>query len=140
MHFWTEAINTFCYTLNRFFLRPNTCQSSYELIRGKKSNVKHYCVFESTCYIIKDKDNLENFEAKSDLGIFLGDSNNSCAYKVYNLKMSTIMESINVLIDDFGVTKLDESKDNDVFGVYGSSKITTDNVEMLSTISLVNTL
>lgn len=50
------------------------------------------------------------------------------------------MESINVLIDDFGVTKLDESKDNDVFGGYGSSKITTDNVEMLSTISLVNTL
>ena len=43
---------------------------------------------------------LENFDAKSDEGIFLGYSTNSRAYKVFNKCTKTVMESINVVIDD----------------------------------------
>jgi hypothetical protein len=37
---------------------------------------------------------------KSDEGIFLGYSTNSRAYRVFNLKTETVMESINVVIVD----------------------------------------
>ncbi|PNX66233.1 gag-pol polyprotein [Trifolium pratense] len=39
-------------------------------------------------------------DPKSDEGIFLGYSTNSRAYRVYNYRTKTMMESINVVIDD----------------------------------------
>jgi hypothetical protein len=45
-------------------------------------------------------ENLEKFDSKSDKGIFLGYSTNSRAYRVFNKRIETIMESINVVIDD----------------------------------------
>ena len=40
------------------------------------------------------------FDEKSDNGYFLGYSTTSRAYKVYNLRTKTIMESSNVVISD----------------------------------------
>lgn len=77
-------VYTSCYILNHFFLRPRTCQSSYE--------------------------------AKCDHGVFLGYSNNSHAYRVYNLITFIVIESINVGINDTSVTKIIEYKDHDIFG------------------------
>jgi hypothetical protein len=57
-------------------------------------------VFESTCYILRDRDNLGKFDAKSDVGIFLGYSTTSRASRVYNSRTKTVMESINVVVDD----------------------------------------
>jgi len=39
-------------------------------------------------------------DPKSDEGNFLGYSTNSRAYRVFNSKTKTVMESINVVIDD----------------------------------------
>ncbi|MCI38002.1 gag-pol polyprotein [Trifolium medium] len=39
-------------------------------------------------------------DPKSDEGIFLGYSMNSRAYRVFNTRTKTMMESINVVIDD----------------------------------------
>ena len=43
---------------------------------------------------------MEKFNAKSDKGFFLGYSTSSRAYRVYNLKTKTVMESANVVIND----------------------------------------
>jgi hypothetical protein len=43
---------------------------------------------------------LGKFDRKSDEGIFLGYSTNSCAYWVFNKRTETVMESINVVIND----------------------------------------
>jgi hypothetical protein len=40
------------------------------------------------------------FDSKSDEGIFLGYSINSRAYRVFNKRTETVMESINVVVDD----------------------------------------
>ena len=37
VQFWTEAINTACYTANRIFLKPGTKKTSCELWIGKKT-------------------------------------------------------------------------------------------------------
>ena len=62
--------------------------------------MKYFRVFGSKCFILNDRENLGKFNAKSDEGIFLGYFVNSRAYRVYNKRTKTIMESINVVIDD----------------------------------------
>lgn len=67
-----------------------------------------------TLIVYKVSDSFK-FEGESDLGIFLGYSSNSQAYWVYNLRAIPIMESINVVINDSGATRMVKSEDNGVF-------------------------
>ncbi|XP_061998818.1 uncharacterized protein LOC133716093 [Rosa rugosa] len=99
-NFWAEAISTACYTINRVFFRPGTDQTAYELWKGKKPNVGYFHIFGSPCYILRDREHLGKFDARSDDGVFLGYSLNSRAYRVYNKRTRVVMESINVSIDD----------------------------------------
>ena len=82
------------------YFRPDSKKTSYELWRGKKPVIKYFRIFGGDCYILRDKENLEKFDAKSDKGYFLGYSSTSRAYKVYNLRTKTVMESSNVVIND----------------------------------------
>ena len=49
---------------------------------------------------MRDRENLEKFDAKSDKRYFLGYSSTSRAYRVYNLRTKIVMESSNVVIND----------------------------------------
>ena len=98
--FWGEAVNIACHTLNWVYFRPDSKKTPYELWRGKKSVVKYFRIFGSDCYILRDRENLEKFDAKSEKGYFLGYSSTSRAYKVYNLRTKIVMESSNVVIND----------------------------------------
>ena len=80
--------------------RPDSKKTSYELWRGNKPVVKYFRIFSSDCYILRNRENLEKFDAKSNKGYFLGYSSTSRAYRVYNLRTKTIMESSNVVIND----------------------------------------
>ena len=82
------------------YFRPNSKKTTYELWRGKKLVVKYFRIFGSDCNILRDRENLEKFDAKSDKGFFLGYSSTSRAYRVYNLRTKTVMESSNVVIND----------------------------------------
>ena len=77
-----------------------TKKTSYEIWKEKKPKVKYFWVFGSKCFILNDRESPGKFDAKSDEGIFLGYSMNSCAYRVYNKRTKMVMESINVIIDD----------------------------------------
>ena len=98
--FWGEAVNIACHTLNRVYFRPDSKKTPYELWSGKKSIVKYFRIFGSDCYILRDRENLEKFDAKIDRGFFLGYSSTSRAYRVYNLRTKIVMESSNVVIND----------------------------------------
>ena len=54
----------------------------------------------SDCYILRDRENLEIFDAKNDKGYFLGYSSISRAFRVYNLRTKTVMEPSNIMIND----------------------------------------
>ncbi|KAA0043139.1 putative gag-pol polyprotein [Cucumis melo var. makuwa] len=84
----------------RVILRPRTTTTSYELWKGRKLNVKYFHIFGSTCFIMSDRDHRQKWDSKSDRGIFLGYSTNSRAYRVFNQCTKTVMESMNVIIDD----------------------------------------
>ena len=98
--FWGETVNTACHTLNQVYFRPDSKKTPYKLWKGKKPVVKYFRIFGSDCYILCDRENLEKFDVKNDKGYFLGYSSTSRAYRVYNLRTKTVMESSNVVIND----------------------------------------
>ena len=87
-------------------------KTAYEIWNGKKPKVKYFRVFGSKCYILNDRENLGKSDAKSDEGIFLGYSTSSRAYRVYNKRTKTVMESINMKIDD-AITKVETVDDGE---------------------------
>ena len=100
MQFWAKAINTICYIANKIFLMLGTKKTSYELWIGRKPKLKYFKTFGTKSYILKDKENLGKFDAKFDVGLFLGHSISSKAYRVNNQNSKVIQESSNVVIND----------------------------------------
>ncbi|RVW47390.1 Retrovirus-related Pol polyprotein from transposon RE1 [Vitis vinifera] len=99
-YFWAEAVNTSCYVLNRILLRPILKKTPYELWKNKKPNISYFKVFGCKSFILNTKDNLGKFDAKSDVGIFLGYSTSSKAFRVFNKRTMVIEESIHVIFDE----------------------------------------
>ncbi|KAK2369536.1 putative mitochondrial protein [Trifolium repens] len=99
-HFWAEAVNTACYIQNRIYIRPILNKTTYELFKGRKPNISYFHQFGCTCYILNNKAYKRKFDAKACKGIFIGYSERSKAYRVYNSETNTVEESIHVRFDD----------------------------------------
>ena len=97
---WGEVVNTTCHTVNRVYFRPGTKKTPYELWKERKPNVKYFRIFGSTCFILKDRENVGKFDSGSDEGIFLSYFSTSKAYQVYNKRTIKVMETVNVVIDE----------------------------------------
>ncbi|XP_075499903.1 uncharacterized protein LOC142538472 [Primulina tabacum] len=110
--FWAEALNTACHISNRVYLRSGSTMTSYEIIMGKKPNLKYFHVFGCVCYTLNDRDQLAKFDSKNDKCLFLGYATNSRAYRMFNLRTRTIMESINVVFDDCADLKKKTAEDD----------------------------
>ncbi|GJT16610.1 retrovirus-related pol polyprotein from transposon TNT 1-94 [Tanacetum coccineum] len=82
---WAEAIATACFTQNRSIVHTRHNKTPYELIRGRKPNVQYFHVFGSLCYPTNDHDDLGKMKPKADIGIFVGYSESSCGFRIYNL-------------------------------------------------------
>ncbi|KAH9671627.1 Integrase catalytic domain-containing protein [Citrus sinensis] len=65
-----------------------------------KPNIGYFKVFGCKCFILNTKDNLGKFDPKSNVGIFLGYSNSSKAYRVYNKNTLVVEESMHVTFDE----------------------------------------
>ncbi|CAM8957434.1 unnamed protein product [Rhodiola kirilowii] len=100
LKFWSEAMNTACHIINRVTIRTGTEKTCYELWKGKKPTVKYFHIFGSECYILNDREYRQKLDPKSDEGFFLGYSSNSRAYRVFNKRTGSVMESINVRVKD----------------------------------------
>jgi len=73
---------------------------AYELFKGRRPNISYFHQFGCTCYILNNKLYLKKFDAKSQRGIFLGYSERSKAYIVYNSETLCVEESMHVKFDD----------------------------------------
>jgi hypothetical protein len=49
--FWVEEVLTIVHILNIVMLRSNSDKTPYELWKGRPTNIKHFRVFGSKCYI-----------------------------------------------------------------------------------------
>ena len=75
-------------------------KTPYELWKGRKQNIGYFKVFGCKYFILNTKDNLGKFDAKSDEGIFLGYSQISKAYRVFNKWTLSVEESIHIVFDE----------------------------------------
>ncbi|GJT62327.1 retrovirus-related pol polyprotein from transposon TNT 1-94 [Tanacetum coccineum] len=66
----------------------------------RKPSVKLFHIFGSLCYIVRDDESLDKMKEKGDACIFVGYSNTSKAYKVYNKRTKVIIETIHVNFDE----------------------------------------
>ena len=82
------------------YCRLGIKKTPYELWKGRKPNVKYFRIFGSTCFILKDRENVGKFDSRNDEGIFLGYSFTSKAYRVYNKRTMKVMETVNVVINE----------------------------------------
>ena len=99
-NFWAEAVNTTCYVQNIIYIRPILEKTTYEFFKGRRLNISCFHQFGCTCYILNNKLYLKKFDAKAQREIFLGCSERSKAYRVYNSETFCVEESMHVKFDD----------------------------------------
>ncbi|GJR79293.1 retrovirus-related pol polyprotein from transposon TNT 1-94 [Tanacetum coccineum] len=100
---WAEAVATACFTQNRSIINTRYNKTPYELLRGRKLNVKYFHVFGSLCYPTKDRDDLGKMKLKADIGVFIGYSETSRGFRIYKRRTKRIMETIHVKFDELTV-------------------------------------
>ncbi|GJX71612.1 putative ribonuclease H-like domain-containing protein [Tanacetum coccineum] len=94
--FWTEAVSTACYVLNRVLVTQPHNKTPYELVSGKVPNISHLKPFGCLVTILNTSDHLGKFEGKADEGFIVGYAAHSKAYRVYNLSSKKIEETLNL--------------------------------------------
>ncbi|GJW92837.1 retrovirus-related pol polyprotein from transposon TNT 1-94 [Tanacetum coccineum] len=95
-----EAISTASFTQNHSIIHKRFDKTPYELINKRKPNIKFFHVFGCICYLLNDYDDVGKLKEKGDIGVFVGYSKESVAFRVYNKRTRKIHESVNVNFDE----------------------------------------
>nr|GEU70069.1 retrovirus-related Pol polyprotein from transposon TNT 1-94 [Tanacetum cinerariifolium] len=66
----------------------------------RKPNIKFFRVFGCRCYLLNDYEDVGKLKAKGDIGVFVGYSKESAAFRIYNKRTCKIHESVNVNFDE----------------------------------------
>ncbi|GKE66051.1 retrovirus-related pol polyprotein from transposon TNT 1-94, partial [Tanacetum coccineum] len=98
--FWCNAVDTSTDILNRILIRAILGKTSYEPLKGRNPTLDYFRVFGSKYIILSTKDYLTKFDSKSYEGIFLGYSQNSKEYIIFNKHIGKVKESLNVTFDE----------------------------------------
>nr|GEV08080.1 ribonuclease H-like domain-containing protein [Tanacetum cinerariifolium] len=95
--FWTEAVATACYVLNRVLVTKPHDKTPYELLTGDKPSISYLKPFGCHVTILNTSDPLGKFDKKSNEGYIVGYSISSKANRVYNLVSRKIEETMNLI-------------------------------------------
>nr|GEW93937.1 hypothetical protein [Tanacetum cinerariifolium] len=97
---WAEAIVTACFTQKHSIIDKRFDKTPYELMNKRKPNIKFFRVFECRCYLLNDYEDVGKLKAKGHIGMFVGYSKESAAFRIYNKRTRKIHESVNVNFDE----------------------------------------
>ncbi|GJZ45711.1 putative ribonuclease H-like domain-containing protein [Tanacetum coccineum] len=75
-------------------------KTPYELVHDKKPDLIFFRVFGALCYPTNDSEDLGKFQAKADIGIFVGYAPSRKGYRIYNKRTRRLMETIHVTFDE----------------------------------------
>nr|GFA31932.1 hypothetical protein [Tanacetum cinerariifolium] len=95
-----EAIATACFTQNCSIIHKRFDKTPYELMNKRKPNIKFFRVFGCRCYLLNDYDDVGKLKEKGDIGMFVGYSKESAAFRIYSKRTRKIHESVNVNFDE----------------------------------------
>nr|GEZ94386.1 ribonuclease H-like domain-containing protein [Tanacetum cinerariifolium] len=94
--FWTKAVATACYVLNKVLVTKPYDRTPYELLTGDKPSISYLKPFGCHVTILNTSDPLGKFDKKLDEGYIVRYSISSKDYRVYNLVSRKIEETINL--------------------------------------------
>jgi hypothetical protein len=100
IRFWSEAVHTAVYVLNRTATRTIDGKTPYEIWYNVKPSVSHIRIFGSDAYVHVPKELRNKLSAKSKKGVLMGYSASSKAYRVWHNDTRRIVESRDVLFDE----------------------------------------
>nr|GEY69273.1 retrotransposon protein, putative, unclassified [Tanacetum cinerariifolium] len=92
---WAESIATACFTQNRLIIHKRFDKTPFALMNKRKPNIKFFCVFGCRYYLLNDYEDVGKLKAKVDIGVFVGYSKESAAFRIYNKRTHKIHESVN---------------------------------------------
>jgi len=98
------------------YIRPILNKTAYELFKSRKPNISYFHQFGCTCYILNNKVYLKKFDAKAQKGIFLGYSERSKAYRLYNSETHYVEESMHVKFNDKELGSKTPEQDESIAG------------------------
>uniref|UniRef100_A0A251VEZ8 Putative zinc finger, CCHC-type n=1 Tax=Helianthus annuus TaxID=4232 RepID=A0A251VEZ8_HELAN len=98
--YWAEAIACATYILNRTVTKTRPNVTPCEAWNGRKPNVEHFKIFGSIAYAHIPKQQWNKLDDKVEKMIFVGYSENSKGYKLYNPLNNKITISRDVTFDE----------------------------------------
>jgi len=98
--YWAEAVNTAVYILNRSPTKAVLNKTPYEAWFKRKPKVDHFKVFGCIAYSHIPKENREKLDGKGEKCIFIGYSDESKGYRLYNPDTKKVVISRDVIFDE----------------------------------------
>ncbi|GJV94433.1 retrovirus-related pol polyprotein from transposon TNT 1-94 [Tanacetum coccineum] len=77
-------------------------------MQDKKPDLSFFHVFGSLCYPTNDYEDQEKFDAKADIGIFVGYTPAKKAFRIYNKRTQIITETIHVTFDELSAMAFEQ--------------------------------
>ncbi|WZY94075.1 hypothetical protein YC2023_066404 [Brassica napus] len=91
--FWSDAVQTACYLINRVPTRVLKKLSPFEVLNKAKPHIDHLRVFGCLCYVMIPGERRNKLEAKSTKAMFIGYSITQKGYKCYDPITRRVMVS-----------------------------------------------
>uniref|UniRef100_A0A251SKN6 Putative zinc finger, CCHC-type n=1 Tax=Helianthus annuus TaxID=4232 RepID=A0A251SKN6_HELAN len=110
--YWAEAVACATYILNRTVTKTRPNITPYEAWNGNKPNVEHLKVFGCLAYVHIPKQRRDKLDKKTEKTVFVGYSENSKGYKLYNPQSNKIIISRDVVFDENKRWILDPESDD----------------------------
>ncbi|GJW97759.1 integrase, catalytic region, zinc finger, CCHC-type containing protein [Tanacetum coccineum] len=98
-------------------------KTPYELMQDKKPDLSFFHVFCSLCYPTNDHEDLGKFDAKADIGIFVGYAPTKKAFRIYNIRTRISTETIHVTFDE--LTTMASEQFSSGTGLQGTTPVTS---------------
>nr|GEW61748.1 hypothetical protein [Tanacetum cinerariifolium] len=98
--FWTEAVRTACYALNKVSITSPYNKTPYALLTGNIPTVSRFKPFGCHVTILNTSDHLGKFDGKADEGYIVGYSASNKAYRVYNVPNKRVEETMNLCVQE----------------------------------------
>nr|GEV85354.1 retrovirus-related Pol polyprotein from transposon TNT 1-94 [Tanacetum cinerariifolium] len=94
---WAKAIAAACFTPNHSIIHKRFDKTPYELMNKRNPNIKFFRVLGCRCYLLNNYDDVGKLKAKGDIGVFVGYSKVSAAFRICNKRTRKIHESVNIM-------------------------------------------
>ncbi|KAL0641364.1 hypothetical protein Bca4012_102815 [Brassica carinata] len=94
--FWSDAVSTACYLINRMPTRVLKDQAPFEVLNKRKPSLAYMKVFGCLCYVLVPGELRNKLEARSRKAMFIGYSTTQKGYKCYDPEARRVLVSRDV--------------------------------------------